>query len=95
MDSWSHTPPPEDTQSREDTERTEKTADKKNDLWGDRETCLARVTAAACVAFHIICLSYSIHSPLHRLPDPSIPLPYYPLPPPTPGTTYLFVYARM
>lgn len=59
------------------TQKTEDTADRrdradgrqktKDDLCGDRETCLARVTAAACVAFHIICLSYgplaTLHSP--------------------------------
>lgn len=51
----------------------------KGDLCGDRETCLARVTAAACVAFHIICLSYgplgTLHSP-RPLSSPVSALPF-------------------
>lgn len=69
----------EDTADRRDSadgrDRTQKT---KDDLCGDRETCLARVTAAACVAFHIICLSYgplaTLHSPRPLSSSLSLPL---------------------
>lgn len=90
------------TRLREDTQThsTEDTADRrdradgrdrrqktKDDLCGDRETCLARVTAAACVAFHIICLSYgplaTLHSP--RPLSSSLSLPFGVL------RTYLFM----
>lgn len=60
------------------TEETEQTEDRrqktKDDLCGDRETCLARVTAAACVAFHIICLSYGPLATLHSPRPLSSPL---------------------
>lgn len=59
----------------------------KDDLCGDRETCLARVTAAACVAFHIICLSYG---PLATLHSPR-PLSSSLSPPLSALRTYLFM----
>lgn len=83
------------TQSREDTADRADGADrvdsrqKRRSLLGDRETCLARVTAAACVAFHIICLWYGPLGTLHTLP-PNLPLS----PPPSSLLvlrTYLFM----
>lgn len=71
-------------QKRQSRRKRQKTED---DLCGDRETCLARVTAAACVAFHIICLSYgplaTLH--IHRPLSSSLSLPFGAL------RTYLFM----
>lgn len=88
-------PSPHDkTQRRHTTQKTLQTAETeqtedgrqktKDDLCGDRETCLARVTAAACVAFHIICLSYGPLATLHS-PRPLSALPF------SVPRTYLFM----
>lgn len=85
--------PRQDTEKTHNTEDTADSRDRADGRWQTEDkrrslrrsrNLLARVTAAACVAFHIICLSYGPLATLHS-PRPLSALPF------SVPRTYLFM----